>query len=104
MVHLTATLVINPLETTSRPPLRRSNLRQNVPSAARVAAGAFEFLIFSHTFDGPDLYGASSFFETMPSRPSLQTAWTKKDISKNAIDVAFGGKADMTFCGAHVGF
>jgi hypothetical protein len=25
-------------------------------------------------FDGPDLYGESSFFETMPSRPSLQTA------------------------------
>jgi len=27
---------------------------QNVPSAARVAAGAFGFLIFSHAFDGPD--------------------------------------------------
>ena len=36
-----------------------------------VVAGAFGFLTFSHTFDGPD---ASSFFETMPSRPSLQTA------------------------------
>ena len=24
--------------------------------------------------DGPGLYGASNFFETMPSRPSLQTA------------------------------
>jgi hypothetical protein len=41
---------------------------------ARVAAGAFGFLIFSHAFDGPDLYGASSFFETMFSRPSLQMA------------------------------
>jgi hypothetical protein len=30
---------------------------------ARVAAGAFGFLIFSHAFDGPDLYGAFSFFE-----------------------------------------
>jgi hypothetical protein len=30
-----------------------------------VAAGAFGFLIFSHTFEGPDLYGASSFFETI---------------------------------------
>jgi hypothetical protein len=40
-----------------------------------VAAGAFGFLIFNHAFDGPDLYGASSFFETMPSRPSLQTAF-----------------------------
>jgi hypothetical protein len=28
---------------------------------ARVAAGAFGFLIFSHAFDGPDLYGESSF-------------------------------------------
>jgi hypothetical protein len=44
---------------------------QNVPSAARVAAGAFGFLIFSHAFDGPDLYGASSFFETMPQRLAL---------------------------------
>jgi hypothetical protein len=41
---------------------------------ARVAAGAFGFLIFSQAFDGPDLYGASSFFETMPSRPRWQTA------------------------------
>jgi hypothetical protein len=39
---------------------------QNVP--ARVAAGAFGFLIFSHAFDGPDLYGALSFFETRQSR------------------------------------
>jgi hypothetical protein len=44
------------------------------PSMTRVAAGAFGFLILSHAFDGPDLYGALSFFETMPSRPSLQTA------------------------------
>jgi hypothetical protein len=36
-----------------------------------VAAGAFGFLIFSHAFDGPDLYGALSFFETMSSRPKL---------------------------------
>jgi hypothetical protein len=47
---------------------------QNVPSTARMAAGAFGFLTFSHAFDGPDLYGALSFFETMPSRPSFQTA------------------------------
>ena len=38
---------------------------------ARVAAGAFGFLIFNHAFDGPDLYGALSFFETMPSGPRL---------------------------------
>ena len=31
-------------------------LSQNVPSMARVAAGAFGFLIFSHALDGPDLY------------------------------------------------
>jgi hypothetical protein len=31
-------------------------------------------LIFSHAFDGPDLYGASSFFETMPSSPRWKTA------------------------------
>jgi hypothetical protein len=36
-----------------------------------VAAGAFGFLTFSHAFDGPDLFGALSFFETMPSSPSL---------------------------------
>jgi hypothetical protein len=30
--------------------------------------------ILAQTFDGPDLYGASNFFETIPSRPSLQTA------------------------------
>jgi hypothetical protein len=36
-----------------------------------VAAGAFKFLIFSHAFDAPDLYGASSFFETMPQRLAL---------------------------------
>src|SRR4030095_8929669 len=48
---------------------------QNVPSMARVAAGAFGFLIFNHAFDGPDLYGALTFFETMPSRPSLQMAF-----------------------------
>jgi hypothetical protein len=33
-----------------------------------VAAGAFGFLIFSHAFDGPDLYGALSFLETTPIR------------------------------------
>jgi hypothetical protein len=35
---------------------------------ARVAAGAFGFLIFNHTFDAPDLYGALSFFETWSSQ------------------------------------
>jgi hypothetical protein len=33
-----------------------------------VAAGAFGFLIFSHAFDGPDLNGAWSFFETNGSK------------------------------------
>jgi hypothetical protein len=49
-----------------------------------VAAGAFGFLIFNHTFDGPDLYGAASFFETMPSKPSLHMALKHFDA------VAFG--------------
>src|SRR5262249_34007500 len=30
--------------------------------------------------------------------------WPKADMPKNAIDVAIGGKADMTFCSAHVCF
>jgi hypothetical protein len=30
------------------------------PSMTRVAAGAFGFLIFSHAFDGQDLYGGRS--------------------------------------------
>jgi hypothetical protein len=40
------------------------------------AAGAVGFLIFNHTFNGPDLYGALSFFETMPSRQSLRPPQT----------------------------
>jgi hypothetical protein len=47
---------------------------QNVPSRARVAAGAFGFLTLIQVFDGPDRYGASSFFETIPSSPRWQTA------------------------------
>ena len=38
---------------------------------ARVAAGAFGFLTLIYVFEGPERYGASSFFETMPSEPSL---------------------------------
>jgi hypothetical protein len=30
--------------------------------------------------------------------------WSKADMPKNAIDVAIEGKADMTFCTAHVCF
>ena len=59
----------------SRLPLSFSSHRnQNVPSIPWVAADAFGFLIFSHAFDDPDLYGASSFFDTMPSSPRLQAA------------------------------
>jgi hypothetical protein len=43
---------------------------QKFPSRARVAAGAFGFLIFNRAFDGPDLYGALSFFETMHTHPN----------------------------------
>ena len=28
--------------------------------------------------------------------------WPKADMPKNAIDVAIGGKADMSWCGANV--
>jgi len=37
-----------------------------------VALGVFRFLTLIQVFEGPDLYGASSFLETIPSRPSLQ--------------------------------
>jgi hypothetical protein len=32
-------------------------------------AGAFGFLIFNHAFEGPDLYGALSFFEVDLAQP-----------------------------------
>src|SRR5262245_52221460 len=48
---------------------------------ARVAAGAFGFLTFIHVLDGPDRYGAFSFFEIIPSRPSLQIASTYLDVA-----------------------
>src|SRR5262245_13180437 len=47
-------------------------MSQNVPSIAGVAAGAFGFLTLIQVFDEPERYGESSFFETIPSRPSLQ--------------------------------
>src|SRR5215510_11300053 len=50
--------------------------RQNVPSAARVAAGAFGFLTLIQVFDGPERYGASSLFETIPSSPSCRRQHT----------------------------
>jgi hypothetical protein len=36
----------------------------------------------------------------MPKKP----LWPSAGTPKNAIDVAFGGKADMTYCGANVRF
>ena len=39
-----------------------------------MAAGDFGFLTLIHAFDGPERYGASSFFDTMPSSPRSQTA------------------------------
>ena len=48
-----------------------TNSSQNVPSTARVAAAAFGFLTLIQVLNGPDRYGAFSFFETIPSRPSL---------------------------------
>ena len=40
----------------------------------RRAAAAFGFFTFIQTLEGPERYGAFSFFETIPSKPSLQTA------------------------------
>jgi hypothetical protein len=57
------------------------------PSMTLVAAGALGFLIFSHAFDGPDLYGASSFFETMPSKPSLQMALNISAVAFGVFDI-----------------
>jgi hypothetical protein len=53
---------------TGGPSCIESSRFQKLPSIDHVAAGAFGFLIFSHAFDGPDLYGASSFFETWSSQ------------------------------------
>jgi hypothetical protein len=39
-----------------------------------------------------------------PTRLMIVRYWPKADMPKNAIDVAFGGKADMPFCTAHVCF
>jgi hypothetical protein len=54
-------------------------LNENVPSILRVAAGAFGFLIFNHVFDGPDLYGALSFFETMSTTSSDPWRLTRRN-------------------------
>jgi hypothetical protein len=56
--------MIRPLSLSDRFSAHSSNVY------ARVAAGALGFLIFNQVFDGPDLYGALSFFETMPSSPN----------------------------------
>jgi hypothetical protein len=55
-----------------------------VPSKARVAASAFGFLTFIQVFDWPERYGASSFFETIPSRPILPNADIEMDYFRNA--------------------
>ena len=41
--------------------------------------GACGFLLLSQAFDGPDRYGCSRCFETMPSAPSRQ-AWAKRRV------------------------
>jgi len=58
-------------------------------------AGAFGFLIFDHAFDGPDLYGESSFFETMPSRPSLRMALNISALSTVRACHLFSGPFDF---------
>jgi hypothetical protein len=37
-------------------------------------------------------------------KPTHVRCWPKADMPKNAIDVAIGGKADMTCCDAYVCF
>jgi hypothetical protein len=44
-------------------------------SRARIIAGLSGFLTLIQSRVGPDLHGAPSRFETMPSRPILQACW-----------------------------
>ena len=67
------TELINPSDRTAA--LTTTRRSENVPSMARVAAGALGFLTFIQVFEGPERYGAFSFFETIPSSPSLQIAF-----------------------------
>jgi len=53
-----------------------------------VAAGEFGFLTLIRLFVRPERYGKSSFFETMPSRPTLQTASNISALSPAAIFLA----------------
>jgi hypothetical protein len=96
---VTATTDNKPVVVIEGPPVGgpsciESSRFQKLPSIAHVAAGAFGFLIFNHAFDGPDLYGASSFFETIPSSPSLQAAanilspWGLLRVSRNWMPYA----------------
>jgi hypothetical protein len=55
-------------------------------------------LIFSHTFDGPDLYGALSFFETMPSRPKLTN---RSKHSSRLLEAFHQGLKDRGFVEGH---
>ena len=71
-------------------------MAQKVPSIARVAAEAFGFLIFSHAFGGPDLYGASSLFEMMPSRPSLQNFEHLHPVAFGVFDVLNAATGTLT--------
>ena len=41
--------------------------------------GDFGFLPLIQVFDGPERYGASSFFETIPSRPSEDVCLSVND-------------------------
>jgi hypothetical protein len=69
--------------------------RQNVPSIARVAAGAFGFLTLIQVFEGPERYGASSLFETISSRPSLHTDSNKGVTELHFINDAAGPKGTV---------
>ncbi len=60
-------------------------MSQNFPSITRDAAEAFGFLTFIQAFDGPERYSAFSFFETIRSRPSLQTRLKFSASSYNQV-------------------
>jgi hypothetical protein len=67
---------------------------QKLPSIIRIAAAAFGFLTLIQLFEGPERYGASIRFETMPSRPSLQIALK---ISAPSPDLPIRGKSVLNW-------
>ena len=67
--------------------------KRTFPSVARVAAGVFGFLIFSHAFDGPDLYGELS----LPIRSEKMIAPSQAIVTKNWLGTPVLMRANATF-------